>query len=84
MADVKVTDHALAQIEALPLPIQGPAGFDCGLAQPLARGQGTKPLKGKWKGHYRIHTGDYRVVFTARRGTVTIVRVDHRKDVYED
>jgi len=84
MADVKVTDHALRQIEALPLPIQGRLDSIVDRLAHWPEVSGAKPLKGEWKGHYRIRTGDYRVVFTARRGTVTIVRVDHRKDVYED
>jgi mRNA interferase RelE/StbE len=34
---------------------------------------------------YRIRTGDYRVVYTITSSTLTIdiVRVGHRKDVYE-
>lgn len=45
---------------------------------------GAKPLRHEFVGHYRIRTGDYRIVFRVVADEVLIVRIDHRKDVYED
>jgi mRNA interferase RelE/StbE len=45
---------------------------------------GAKPLRHDLKNHFRIRTGDWRVVFTVRGDTVRVVDIDHRKDVYED
>ena len=45
---------------------------------------GTKPLRHELQGHYRIRTGDYRILFRVVADEVWIVRIDHRKDVYED
>jgi mRNA-degrading endonuclease RelE of RelBE toxin-antitoxin system len=45
---------------------------------------GAKPLRHGLKGHYRIRTGDFRIVFRAVADEVWIVRIEHRKDVYED
>lgn len=45
---------------------------------------GAKPLRRELKGHFRIRTGDYRIVFRLEGRTIEIVRIDHRKDVYED
>lgn len=45
---------------------------------------GLKPLRHGLKGHWRLRTGDFRVVFRIVRDEVWIVRIDHRKDVYED
>ncbi|MGH2670607.1 MAG: type II toxin-antitoxin system RelE family toxin, partial [bacterium] len=39
---------------------------------------GAKPLRGKWRGHHGIRTGDWRVIFLAAGTDVTIVRVMHR------
>ncbi len=31
---------------------------------------------------YRLRVGDYRILFDAEDGTITVHRVQHRKDVY--
>lgn len=49
------------------------------------RPQGMKALAGTEHG-FRIDTGEYRVLFTVdtQGGTVTVVRVGHRRDVYRN
>jgi mRNA interferase RelE/StbE len=44
---------------------------------------GAKPLD-DWAGHYRIRTGDWRIIFRIQRTEVVIVRIMHRSKVYED
>jgi mRNA interferase RelE/StbE len=43
----------------------------------------TKRLQGE-PGHFRIRTGDYRVIYRldGRRVVIVVVRIGHRKDVY--
>jgi mRNA interferase RelE/StbE len=45
---------------------------------------GAKPLSGDWAGHYRIRTGDWRVIFRVVTPQVIVVRIKHRSEVYED
>jgi mRNA-degrading endonuclease RelE of RelBE toxin-antitoxin system len=45
---------------------------------------GAKPLRHALKGHYRIRTGDFRVMFRVVGDEVWIVRIEHRKEVYKD
>ncbi len=45
---------------------------------------GAKPLRYEWKGHHRIRTGDWRVIFREVQPGVLVVRVKHRSEVYED
>ena len=45
---------------------------------------GAKPLRHNLKGHYRIRTGDWRMVFRVSGTLITVVALDHRKDIYED
>lgn len=45
---------------------------------------GAKPLRGEWKGHYRIRMGDWRVIFKAIAPNVIVVRIAHRSTIYED
>ncbi|WP_353280243.1 type II toxin-antitoxin system RelE family toxin [Wolbachia endosymbiont (group B) of Silvanus unidentatus] len=42
-------------------------------------------LRYKLKGHRRIRTGDYRIMYhvNAAKYEVTIVSIKHRKDIYE-
>lgn len=45
---------------------------------------GAKPLSREWVGHLRIRTGDYRVIFRLVGSDVLVVRIKHRRDVYEE
>jgi len=45
---------------------------------------GAKPLRGDLAGHYRLRVGDWRIVFRVEGDDVIVVRVAHRKDIYED
>jgi mRNA-degrading endonuclease RelE of RelBE toxin-antitoxin system len=45
---------------------------------------GAKPLRYGLKNHFRIRTGDWRVVFTVEGNLIRVVNIDNRKDVYED
>lgn len=44
-----------------------------------------KPLKGKYE-YYRLRVGSYRVIFHKDddRLVITILRIGHRKDIYDD
>jgi mRNA-degrading endonuclease RelE of RelBE toxin-antitoxin system len=45
---------------------------------------GAKALSGNLAGWYRIRTGDYRIRFRVEPGRITVDKIGHRKDVYED
>ncbi len=45
---------------------------------------GAKPLRGELVGHYRLRVGDWRIVFRAQGQDVVVVRIAHRKEIYED
>ena len=51
----------------------------------LIKTQKIKPLKGEWSGFYRLRLRSYRVIFEKHDDQLIIhvVRVSHRKDVYE-
>jgi mRNA interferase RelE/StbE len=44
-----------------------------------------KPLKGEFLGYWRYRWGDYRVIYkiSEREILILILRIGHRKDVYE-
>jgi mRNA interferase RelE/StbE len=41
-----------------------------------------EPLKGKFKGMFKLKVGDYRVIYTNAKDSVLILRIGHRKHVY--
>jgi len=42
-----------------------------------------KPLKGAYKGLFSLRIGDYRVIYTIAQKSVLVLRISHRKDVYD-
>ena len=44
---------------------------------------GAKALRGEWAGHYRVRTGDWRVVFRVVAPDVIVIHIMHRSKVYE-
>jgi mRNA interferase RelE/StbE len=45
---------------------------------------GAKPLRADLVGHYRLRVGDWRIVFRVQGQDVIVVRIAHRKEIYED
>jgi len=44
---------------------------------------GAKPLRGSFKGCFRLRCGDWRIVFRPVRDDLIVTAIDNRKDVYE-
>lgn len=83
MAKIVLTPDAHEQIQELPRPIALRV-YD--VLQRLKRWpqvSGAKPLRHGLKGLYRIRTGDWRIIFQAIDDEIQVVRIEHRKDVYE-
>jgi mRNA interferase RelE/StbE len=81
---VLLTPEAQGDFEALPATIRARVLriFERLRAWPDV--SGAKPLSGEWAGHFRIRTGDWRVIFRAVTPRIVIVRIKHRSEVYED
>jgi mRNA interferase RelE/StbE len=45
---------------------------------------GAKALSGDWAGHYRLRTGDWRIIFRVITPNLIVVRIKHRSQVYGD
>ena len=41
-----------------------------------------EPLRGNYKGMFKLRVGDYRVVYSKTKNGVLILRIRHRKHVY--
>ena len=84
LMEVRMTAQALSDYQRLPLVIRSRV---VGVLERLTswpRVSGAKPLHGKWKGHFRIRTGDWRLVIKPQGQVLWVVRIDNRRDVYRD
>lgn len=50
------------------------------MAEPVMAG---KPLRQSLKGFRKMRVGDYRIIYQVEKETVIILKIGHRKDVYE-
>ena len=41
------------------------------------------PLKGEFQGLFKLRIGDYRVIYSKMKNGVLVLRIGHRKNVYE-
>jgi mRNA interferase RelE/StbE len=83
MTRVTLTPAAARDLDRLPLTIRArmPKLFDRLESWPHV--SGAKPLREKPAGHFRLRTGDYRLVFRVESSTVVVERIEHRRNVYE-
>jgi mRNA-degrading endonuclease RelE of RelBE toxin-antitoxin system len=75
-----------AQEEADELPLTMRARLD-GVIARLERWpnvSGHKALSGAWRDHYRVRMGDWRVVFHVMTSNLIVVRIMHRREVYDE
>ena len=84
MATVKLTAEASEQL------VKSPKAMHERITKMLARLEawptvgGVKMLKGNLAGWYRAQVGDYRIRFTVEGEILTVDKIGHRKDVYEN
>ncbi len=84
MPQVLMTDEAFDQFDALPKKIKERVRKLTKRLESWPVVSGVKALSGKLAGWYRIRTGDYRVRFRVDGEMITIDKIGHRKDIYED
>lgn len=80
---VTIRDDALDDLEHLPGSMQERVLEVVERLEHWPQVSGVKALTGDWRGYSRIRTGDYRVVFNVFADRIVVVRVAHRKEVYE-
>ena len=82
--DVELTPAALNEFRVLPGVIQKRVQKVLRRLQDWPAVSGAKALSANLAGWYRIRTGDYRIRFRVEKDRITIGKIAHRKDVYED
>ena len=83
MAQVTLEPEAAAQFGALPARIKARVENVFLRLANWPAVSGSKPLRGKLAGRWRIRTGDYRVQFRVEGDEVIVERVGHRSRFYE-
>lgn len=83
---VVMTIEARKDFDSLPVTIRARAAQVFERLEDWPEVSGAKPLRGRLKGHYRIRTGDWRVMFRVveRLVVVEVIRIANRRDVYKE
>lgn len=79
-----MTADALADFRRLPLSIRARVVDLLRRMAEWPNVSGAKPLRKQWKGHFRLRTGDWRIIVRPAGEILWIVRIDNRRDVYGD
>jgi len=82
--DVELTPNALAEFRALPGTMQKRVLKVLRRLRGWPAVSGALALSGNLAGWYRIRSGDYRIRFRVEQDRITVDKIGHRKDVYED
>jgi mRNA interferase RelE/StbE len=84
MATVHLMPEAAGQLERLPKAIHSRVLDLLERLQHWPEISGVKRLRGGLAGRYRLRTGDYRVRFRVEGDNVTVDKIGHRREFYED
>lgn len=84
MARVLLAPEGAAEFDALPAVIKARVARVFERLESWPEVSGVKWLRGEWAGHARIRVGDWRVIFTFVAPDVIVVRIRHRREVYEE
>ena len=84
MAKVLLSKEAREAVDRLSVPIHGRVLRIFDRLRKWPDVSGAKALRRQWAGHYRMRTGDYRVVFRVQDDKILVVAVGHRDRFYED
>lgn len=79
---VVLTKAAQKDVDGLTAPVMARVAAAIVALREYPAVTGVKALKGDRKGQYRVRVGTHRILFTLDAGTITIIAVDDRKDVY--
>ena len=84
VATVSVTPAAAEQLDRLPKAIHARVHRLLRRLRSWPTVSGAKPLTGDLAGWYRLRTGDYRLRFRVHGEAVTVDKIGHRSEFYED
>jgi len=84
--EIEITPEALTQIAELPKAIRARINSVVDRLKNWPQVSGVKWMTADWKGHGRIRTGDYRLIFKVVESerVIVVVRIAHRKDSYAE
>ena len=94
MYKIELTNNSKKELDALDRQVKSfvlkslaefEANFDTEYENNLIKTGKIKALKGEWSGFYRLKLRTYRVIYIkeADKLIILVVRISHRKDVYE-
>ncbi|QOG05133.1 type II toxin-antitoxin system mRNA interferase toxin, RelE/StbE family [Aureimonas sp. OT7] len=85
MKAISYTTRALRSLSRMPRNVATriQAKVEQFAADPASLANNVKALKGEISGTYRLRVGDYRVIFNEHGVVLVVLKVGHRRDIYE-
>jgi mRNA-degrading endonuclease RelE of RelBE toxin-antitoxin system len=84
MAIVRLTPQAAEEFDALTKTVRERVLKMLARLEKWPDVSGVKALSGNLAGSFRARVGDYRIRFKVAGETVSVDKIGHRRDVYED
>lgn len=85
MKEIAYTTQALRALARMPRNIATriQVKIEQFAADPASLANNVKALAGEASGTFRLRVGDYRVIFSDRGVVLFVLKVGHRRDIYE-
>jgi mRNA-degrading endonuclease RelE of RelBE toxin-antitoxin system len=80
---VSLTEEAAVALDDLPIKVHARVLKILDKLTMWPKVSGIKRLAGDWAGHFRIRTGDYRLLFKLQADAIVVVKIGNRKNVYD-
>lgn len=82
----RINFHPLAVEDLKPLPRDEQERILAAIQSRLgaAADKLGKPLTSGWRGHRRLRMGDYRVIYRISGTDVHVIKIGHRKNIYDE
>ena len=83
MINIEWTEEAIKDLEKLDKPVAQKILRKLSWFSKNFESIVPEPLSGEFKGTFKLRVGDWRIIYTVKGKTVTILFVGHRREIYK-
>lgn len=83
MYDLILTEQAQRDLARLDPPLRRQVAKRMDWLAEHADDMTAKALTGEWAGFFKLRSGDYRILYEVKGKTILVLRIRHRREVYE-
>ena len=83
MPSLTVTEPAQRDLARLDVPVRRQIARRLDWLAEHAGDIAPKALAGEWSGFFKLRAGDYRILYQIRGDIILVLRIRHRREVYD-